>query len=117
MLACFLSRSVEVFDASSWSWRSGPDLPVPLASPASLELPSDDDDGPTFLLAGGYLQVAPSSSRSPYSRQLLQFELYRTWFSSIFRPGTYYERWSERPERLAHGTAGCPAFWLPNTWC
>ncbi len=105
---------MEVFDLSTWSWRAGPDLPAALASPASLDLGPD-----SFLLAGGYLDSSGSGSsrRSPYSSRLLQFDLYRTWWSAIFSPSTYYERWSERPERLEHGTAGCPMFWVPTEWC
>ncbi len=113
LISFCIRRSSVVFVESEWAWRGGPDLPVPLAASTSLE------EGSTFLLAGGYMASHPFSTpaTSLFSRALYRFELYRTWWSAIFSPSWYYERWTERTERLQHGTAECPMFWVPNSWC
>ena len=104
------TKSTELFDLESLAWTSGPELPIPLAGAASLSY------GNEALLIGGHV-VKKRPQDSAYSNRIFQFEFYRTFWSSIFYPNTYYGRWVEREETLEFATAEFPAFWVPNRWC
>ncbi len=112
----FYTKTTEMFDLQTWRWRGGPDLPRPLAAARGL------DYGDTMIIVAGHEVVEEYNSAGgrtlDYSDRILELEFYRTWWSSIFHPNSYYERWIERwNERLRYGTAGFPAFWVPDSWC
>ena len=106
------TNSVELFDLDTQTWKRGPSLPFGLGGPSLLEY----DNGLGALLVGGYKNKSDPND-SAYSDKIFQFEFYRTFWSSIFYPNTYYGRWKERQERLDYATADFPAFWVFNDWC